>query len=68
MVTGDKKGAGTDANVSITIHGKSGQTAKLPLKSKSKETFEVSPCLCICLRIWQMMSGSSSIYASHFCF
>ena len=40
MITGDKKGAGTDANVSITIFGKSGQTDKLPLKSKSKNVFE----------------------------
>ena len=40
VITGDKKGAGTDANVSITIFGKSGQTDKLPLKSKSKNVFE----------------------------
>jgi hypothetical protein len=34
-VTGDKKGAGTDANVFITLFGKSGQTAKLQLKNPS---------------------------------
>lgn len=40
VITGDKKGAGTDANVSITIHGKSGITEKIPLRSKSKNVFE----------------------------
>lgn len=40
VITGDKIGAGTDANVYITIYGKNGQTAKLPLKSKTKNVFE----------------------------
>ena len=40
MVTGDKKGAGTDANVFVTIYGKSGQTAKLPLKGKGSKQFD----------------------------
>lgn len=36
-VTGDVKGAGTDANVFITIFGKTGQTAKLQLKNSSSD-------------------------------
>ena len=36
-VTGDKKGAGTDANVFITLFGKSGQTPKLQLKQSNCE-------------------------------
>lgn len=40
VVTGDKIGAGTDANVFITIYGKSGQTAKLPLKGKGTNHFK----------------------------
>ena len=40
VITGDKRGAGTDANVYITIFGKSGITEKIPLKSKSKDVFE----------------------------
>lgn len=40
VITGDKRGGGTDANVFLTIYGKSGQTEKLPLKSKSKSAFE----------------------------
>ena len=37
VVTGDARGAGTDANVSVTIFGKQGQTEKMILKSSSKE-------------------------------
>lgn len=40
VVTGDKKGAGTDANISLTIFGKSGNTPKQPLKATSKDAFE----------------------------
>lgn len=40
VITGDKQGAGTDANVFLTIYGKSGQTEKLSLKSKGKNKFE----------------------------
>ena len=38
-VTGSMKGAGTDANVAITIFGKSAQTPKLQLRSTNKNTF-----------------------------
>lgn len=41
-VTGNEKGAGTDANVFITIFGKSGTTPKLPLKSNRSNVFERS--------------------------
>ena len=34
-VTGNVKGAGTDANVSITIYGKTGQTPRLQLKDST---------------------------------
>lgn len=40
VITGDKNGAGTDANVFVTIYGKSGQTEKVALKNKSKNSFE----------------------------
>jgi hypothetical protein len=36
-VTGNVKGAGTDANVFITLFGKTGQTPKLQLKNSSSE-------------------------------
>lgn len=39
-ITGDKKGAGTDANVFVTIYGQAGITEKLSLKSRSKNVFE----------------------------
>jgi len=34
-VTGDARGAGTNANVFITLFGKTGQTPKLQLKNSS---------------------------------
>ncbi len=40
VVTGDEKGAGTDANVSLTLWGKNGNTGKLALKSNSRDAFE----------------------------
>ena len=40
IVTGNVKGAGTDAKVSLIIFGKTGQTAKLQLRSNSKNSFE----------------------------
>ncbi len=40
VVTGDQKGAGTDANVSLTIFGKNGNSPKLALKNNSKSCFE----------------------------
>ena len=40
IVTGNVKGAGTDAKVSLIIFGKTGQTAKLYLRSNSKSSFE----------------------------
>ncbi|CAM4967373.1 unnamed protein product [Rotaria socialis] len=42
VYTGDKRGAGTDSNVSITLFGKNGkQTGKIPLKnSNNKDPFE----------------------------
>ena len=39
-VTGDRLGAGTDANVFVTIFGSRGRTEKLPLHSKTVDTFE----------------------------
>ena len=40
VVTGSLKGAGTDANVYMTLFGKSGQTPKLHLKSNKKTAFD----------------------------
>lgn len=41
VVTGDKVTAGTDANVFITVYGKTGATKKTPLKSaKKKQLFQ----------------------------
>ena len=34
LVTGDKRGAGTDANVSITFFGSKATSFKTPLKTK----------------------------------
>ena len=39
-ITGDRVGAGTDANVFITIYGTRGQTEKTSLQSKTVDTFE----------------------------
>ncbi|KAI5096357.1 lipoxygenase-like domain-containing protein 1, partial [Silurus meridionalis] len=39
-VTGDVKGAGTDANVFVTLHGEYGVTPKVLLASKSRVAFE----------------------------
>ena len=36
-VTGNARGAGTNANVFITIFGKSGQTPKLPLRNSDHD-------------------------------
>ncbi len=38
--TVDESGAGTNANVYITIYGKNGDTGKRPLKQKFKDLFE----------------------------
>ncbi|XP_064633987.1 lipoxygenase homology domain-containing protein 1-like isoform X3 [Lineus longissimus] len=40
VVTGDVIGSGTNANVFLTIHGKSGVTPKMHLKDTSKRMFE----------------------------
>ena len=40
MVTGDKPGAGTNANVFVTIFGKSGITQKISLKKEGKSDFK----------------------------
>lgn len=40
MVTGDVKGAGTNANVSITLYGETGDTGKRELKQKFRDLFE----------------------------
>ena len=40
VITGNQKGGGTDANVFITLFGKSGQTPKMQLRSNSKQAFE----------------------------
>ncbi|CAH1787210.1 unnamed protein product [Owenia fusiformis] len=39
-VTGGMKGSGTDANVFLTLYGKSGHTQKISLKNNSKDVFE----------------------------
>ncbi|CAF0870561.1 unnamed protein product [Didymodactylos carnosus] len=39
-VTGDKRNAGTDANVYITLFGKESKTKKIHLQSRSKNPFE----------------------------
>ena len=42
MITGDKRGAGTDSQVYVTLFGNNGkQTEKIPLKnSNNKNPFE----------------------------
>lgn len=40
IITGDVKGAGTDANVFITIYGVNGDSGKRPLKQKFRNLFE----------------------------
>uniref|UniRef100_A0A8C9SD10 Lipoxygenase homology PLAT domains 1 n=1 Tax=Scleropages formosus TaxID=113540 RepID=A0A8C9SD10_SCLFO len=40
VVTGNEKGAGTDANVSITIYGSNGDSGKRPLRQKYRNLFE----------------------------
>ncbi len=37
VVTGNVKGAGTDANVFLTIFGKTAQSQKLPLRNRENE-------------------------------
>ncbi|KAG9353677.1 hypothetical protein JZ751_011799, partial [Albula glossodonta] len=40
VITGDEKGAGTDANVFITIHGSNGDSGRRPLRQKFRNLFE----------------------------
>ncbi|KAL4660900.1 lipoxygenase homology domain-containing protein 1-like [Arapaima gigas] len=40
VVTGNEKGAGTDANVSITVYGSNGDSGKRPLRQKYRNLFE----------------------------
>ncbi|XP_060788698.1 lipoxygenase homology domain-containing protein 1 [Neoarius graeffei] len=40
VITGDVKGAGTDANVFITIYGVNGDSGKRPVKQKFRNAFE----------------------------
>ncbi|XP_035234693.1 lipoxygenase homology domain-containing protein 1 isoform X2 [Anguilla anguilla] len=40
VVTGDQKGAGTDANVSMTIYGSNGDSGKRALQQKFRNLFE----------------------------
>ncbi|XP_036382736.1 lipoxygenase homology domain-containing protein 1-like [Megalops cyprinoides] len=40
VITGDVKGAGTDANVSITIYGSNGDSGKRALRKKYRNLFE----------------------------
>lgn len=40
VVTGDVEDGGSDANAFITIYGRTGVTAKLPLKSKKMPPYE----------------------------
>lgn len=39
-VTGDKTGAGTNANVFMTLYGKTGTTKKIHLKNNTKSSFQ----------------------------
>ncbi|XP_030851144.1 lipoxygenase homology domain-containing protein 1 isoform X2 [Strongylocentrotus purpuratus] len=40
VLTADEKGAGTDANVTLTIYGKNGDSGKQPLKQRFRDLFE----------------------------
>ena len=40
MVTGDVKGAGTNANVHITVTGSNGNTGRRPLTKAFRDLFE----------------------------
>ncbi|XP_062236812.1 lipoxygenase homology domain-containing protein 1 [Platichthys flesus] len=40
VITGDVKGAGTDANVFITVYGVNGDSGKRPLRQKNRNLFE----------------------------
>ena len=40
VVTSDEKGAGTDANVKITIYGSLGDSGKRPLQKRWRDLFE----------------------------
>lgn len=40
MVTGDVKGAGTNANVSLTLYGNTGDSGKRELTQKFRDLFE----------------------------
>ncbi|KAM3842453.1 LOW QUALITY PROTEIN: lipoxygenase homology domain-containing protein 1 [Diretmus argenteus] len=40
VITGDEKGAGTDANVFITIYGSNGDSGRRPLRQKFRNLFE----------------------------
>ena len=40
VVTGDVKGAGTNANVSITLYGQTGDSGKRELTQKFRDLFE----------------------------
>lgn len=40
IITGDEKGAGTDANVFITIYGSNGDSGKRQLRQKFRNLFE----------------------------
>lgn len=40
VITGDVRGAGTNANVSITLYGSTGDTGKRELKQKFRDLFE----------------------------
>ena len=40
VVTGDVRGAGTDANVSLTVYGDHGDTGKRELKQSFRDLFE----------------------------
>ena len=40
VYTGDVKGAGTNANVFVTIYGQNGDTGERPLKQRFRDLFE----------------------------
>ena len=40
VITSDEKGAGTDANVKITVYGSLGDSGKRPLEKRWRDLFE----------------------------
>ena len=58
VVTGDTRGAGTDANVFVSLHGTEGSTSPLHLKDRC---VCVCVCLCVCLCVFVCVSVCVSV-------